>query len=954
MDHRRTQSAQARVHPPPAQLPPGAQQPQIRPYGIAAGLLNANSAFLQPPNAGRGGAPYRERTYSTSSADLYADSPSSSSYSDTTPNAGGNPGHFPFPEPGLYRSTSAGAVPAGGYNPGSIRRAQRQDTITPDSPGLYDGAFSDESFDRNEYAQSVTSFGSPERSPSLRAEAFTQLGLDQDAIKKFQEGKLNPNDEEWHRLVDPEARNALPNKEVSRQNVLFEVIKSEKDYVQDLEIMRDATPPIIQNDRLHNFVSEVFWNFEPILEHHQRLLGALYERQREQHPIIQSLSDLIMEAVLQFTEDYESYIKHYPLAEARHRREMRRNPAYQEFLAERTADKRTRKRDLITFISRSVTRLPRLKLLLETVLKHTPEDHPDAENLPVLLGIIGDFLKSTQVGIAVAESRVKFVSFCENLTFKRGELIDMDLYGENRTLIHMGPVARKNKNDYSWADLTAVLLDHYFILTREEARGEITKYYVVSRPIPLDFLRLGPFIGPPESRRDANSENAAFLNLNIFADARSFYPFVIADAASEERRYVLYTPSDRERAKWKQVLEETISLRRAYVDANKLFAFEVISDDYMRERTVLVPSSRKRGLTGPMISVTTFNINDRAFIAVAAQNGVYVAFRSDPSVFTLVLELSKITMITALPKYDRLFILCNSTVISYSLRVFADVAQNKVEPTALDKTLVKLTPKAAGHVSFFRVGRLAGRDMMVYDERGLRSSTIHTVEIRIGGLTEIKKGAYLPGIATDVQFLTKHLAIVSDRGMTVLDPFDISNVLTVPDFSAAHNDTAMMALKDKCDSSRTLGMVPALNGEQLCIYEEYGCYIHKHGYPIRKCGFVKWEIKATSYVFRAPYVLLFGENFVEIRHAPTGQFRQMLEHKGLRLLAQTSLEGDVGDFMMSWKGEKNDEFGQSYALVEVVETRDLRSLSNDAASLERSISAISAQPLANVLWEEWN
>ena len=64
--------------------------------------------------------------------------------------------------------------------------------------------------------------------------------LDQDAIKKFQEGKLNPNDEEWHRLVDPEARNALPKKEVNRQSVLFEVIKSEKDYVEDLEIMRDV------------------------------------------------------------------------------------------------------------------------------------------------------------------------------------------------------------------------------------------------------------------------------------------------------------------------------------------------------------------------------------------------------------------------------------------------------------------------------------------------------------------------------------------------------------------------------------------------------------------------------------------------------------------------------------------------------------------------------------------
>lgn len=64
--------------------------------------------------------------------------------------------------------------------------------------------------------------------------------LDQDAIKKFQQGLLLDNDQEWHRLVDPEARSALPDKEVKRQSVLFELIKSEKDYVADLEILKDV------------------------------------------------------------------------------------------------------------------------------------------------------------------------------------------------------------------------------------------------------------------------------------------------------------------------------------------------------------------------------------------------------------------------------------------------------------------------------------------------------------------------------------------------------------------------------------------------------------------------------------------------------------------------------------------------------------------------------------------
>jgi hypothetical protein len=52
---------------------------------------------------------------------------------------------------------------------------------------------------------------------------------------------------------------------------------------------------------------------------------------------------------------------------------MRRNPAYQAFLAKCGSEKGVKKRDLITFISRAVTRLPRLKLILESVEKYTPE-----------------------------------------------------------------------------------------------------------------------------------------------------------------------------------------------------------------------------------------------------------------------------------------------------------------------------------------------------------------------------------------------------------------------------------------------------------------------------------------------------------------------------------------------------------------------------------------------------
>lgn len=86
-------------------------------------------------------------------------------------------------------------------------------------------------------------------------------------------------------------------------------------------------------------------------------------------------------------------------------------------------DPRVRKRDMITFLSRPVTRLPRLHLILEHVHKITEPSHPDAEDLPLLLNILSDFLKSTQPGIAAAENRVKYWNVCESLVLPTGEIL---------------------------------------------------------------------------------------------------------------------------------------------------------------------------------------------------------------------------------------------------------------------------------------------------------------------------------------------------------------------------------------------------------------------------------------------------------------------------------------------------------------------------------------------------
>ena len=142
-------------------------------------------------------------------------------------------------------------------------------------------------------------------------------------MKRFQKADLPEAEQEWHKLVPPEAMDALGKQEVQRQSVIFEVIKSERDYVADLRSIQDVRPlymrvvfsqytldqvfihglrngpdprPIIRPAKLADFIADVFGSFKEILRLHERMLLRLLKRQREQHPLIQSLSDIVLDS----------------------------------------------------------------------------------------------------------------------------------------------------------------------------------------------------------------------------------------------------------------------------------------------------------------------------------------------------------------------------------------------------------------------------------------------------------------------------------------------------------------------------------------------------------------------------------------------------------------------------------------------------------------------------------
>ncbi|KAJ3714271.1 hypothetical protein C8R42DRAFT_255481 [Lentinula raphanica] len=971
--------------PPSSGLPPGARQPtnpspSTRPDAWAFEVtpppfVDEQHSLHNPWGDDEYGSPSNLRHRTLSLVNL----PSDGSRTPTRIGSLQAPTTVPlaFPEPQIYRSASQRAS---GHRPSASDVSSLQLRREP-STGSFQSSQTNSWYHDDDYSSvSNESHGEDER----LSRNLPDISLTSDeGLVRFQSGDLPENDQEWHRLVPPEAIEALGKMEVQRQSVIFEIFKSEREYVSDLKAVQDvyitplleSQPPIIQPHRLQGFISEVFGNFSQILAHHQRMLGALFARQRDQHPLIQSIADIVLDTTLKadFRSAYETYIKHYPLSESRHRTELQKNMAYQSFIQSASSDSRIRKRDLITFLSRPVTRLPRLNLLLEQTLKLTDKDyeHPDLDTLPIILGILSDCIKSTQPGIEAAESKVKFWALCESLTFRKGEIIDMDLYDNSRTLVYSGPVSRKNRSEGSvagtwsssgWTDLFAALLDNYFLLTREEKRPNGTvKRQLMSRPLYLSFLRLGSFNSPPETRKERSKDGNVLSGL--LYQSTPLYPFTIYHEASKQsRRYTLYAASEAIRTKWHNFLLDAIAVHKVRQEGNMYFAPDTLSRQFFRTGGSL---NGGKG-AGKVIAAVPFTSEGRRFIAVGCSTGIYVAIRGRET-FRKVLNAlpNSIAALQTLGSktFNKFIILVNNSLLSYPLDLIAQVALGRADPQALASSVEKVV---SGDVMFFKHLHVGQRALIVYTAKKLLQVTLSLHVLEVMDIKEVAltpkreqhgssnvshsfrafgDAGYAPKDAFDVTPLVKTIGICARGGILIVDPTNIANnrSTVVPDFSGASNNQPMANLKSRVDSAKPLGLIRSDASELLVIYETVGCYITKHGTPSRSSGYIKWESKIDSFAQRGTHVLLFSTQFIEIRDILTGRIVQVIEGEDIRLLYAGPTPDLHEPILIAMRSgdDNNTREGAVDKIVELQETSEISAVRTPTTALP-------------TMWEEWD
>ncbi len=166
-------------------------------------------------------------------------------------------------------------------------------------------------------------------------------------------------------------------------------------------------------------------------------------------------------------------------------------------------------------------------------------------------------------------------------------------------------------------------------------------------------------------------------------------------------------------------------------------------------------------------------------------------------------------------------------------------------------------------------------------------------------------------------------------------------VTTIPDFAACSSNanSALTELKKRTLAATALGVVWSGETERLVIFDTFGTYVSKYGYPTRSRTYVRWETKVHSWALRPPYVLLISTGWIEVRHVPTGRLEQVEEAQDFRMLQVA--EPNNGGLLLALRGQ-DSSYGLSDKLVEVLETRAIGPSGSPTDSLR------------NEQWREWD
>lgn len=363
----------------------------------------------------------------------------------------------------------------------------------------------------------------------------------------------------WINTVSEEVANSVDEREKKRQEVIAELMYTERDFVKDLEYLRDfwikplrnpATSPIPEHRR-EKFIRTVFSNCQEVHSVNVRLANALTRRQ-QQGPVVRNVGDVFLEYVGQFSP-FIKYGANQLFGKYEFEKEKASNHAFAKFVEETERLKESRKLELNGYLTKPTTRLARYPLLLENVAKYTAEGNPDKQDVPRAVATIRNILTQVNEESGKAENLSQLMQLNASLKWGNIPMVDLKLTDESRQLIFKSSL--KKTPTAETPDIQAYLFDHAVLLVRQKVVNKREEQKVYRKPIPLELLVITqmeevlPKMGIAKRPSSSMIPGARTIS-NATTPKDQGYPLTFKRLGKGGYELTLYCTSQIQREKW--------------------------------------------------------------------------------------------------------------------------------------------------------------------------------------------------------------------------------------------------------------------------------------------------------------------------------------------------------------------------------------------------------------------
>ena len=727
-----------------------------------------------------------------------------------------------------------------------------------------------------------------------RLEQQARLNLKPQSVLKRADSRLSlHNDDEkeqklWINTVSKETADTVSEKEQKRQEVICELIYTERDFVKDLEYLRDfwikplRVSNIIPENRREKFIRSVFGLILDVHAVNVKLAEALTKRQ-QQAPIVRQVGDIMLEHIPKF-EPFIRYGAQQVYSKYEFEREKSVNPAFAKFVDETERLKESRKLELNGYLTKPTTRLARYPLLLDAVLKATDENNPDKENLPKARTLVREFLTKVNVESGKAENRLQLMQLNQSLMFRPGEKVDLKLTDENRQIIFKGAFKKRTQDKENQGDVQCYLFDNSLLFVRVKIVNKREQLKVHRKPIPLELLVITESDEAPAKglagKRVPTAALIAKTQPTAKETAQNKYPILFQHLGRRGYDLVLYSSTFIGRKKW---VENIMRQKQVLIEKADVYTQQILMKGFFDA------SNRVNCLTP---------LDGGRKLLYGTDNGIFLSeLKTTPtgrvvSKPQIVIKISTITQIDVIEEYNMLLALSDKTLYSWPLDCL-----ESTEPSGNERR----SRKIMGHINFYKVGLCLGRILVCTAKSGSMNSTVRVLEpvdpnprgkrqpalrkllaSQNEGLKVFKEFG-IPSEIISISFLTSNLCVGCAKG------FEIVSLETLESQSLLDPADTSLDFVIRREALKPMAIY-RLHKDFLLNYADFSFFVNRNGWRSRPEWMIHWEGLPQGFSLSYPYLIAFEPNFVEIRHIDTAELVRVITGENIRFLHENTRE----------------------------------------------------------------